>query len=288
MYKFNGTLRDDMKGSLTSKVPTPDYVGDVICDMLNVAEKLEVIYNLCMTEYSGENDFYSLLSDISDAIDDIDIDQIIFIRDAFSFGVIYSACERWIISPLQDLYYEDSKSEIVRDDSIMKILTDVIEDCDYVEIDKMQAIASALYNSIAAIYFEVYNTYGAGRWVENKLNGTNFINDITRGYNEVLIRMNKSPEEMSEYLFDKVQKFVFVTNEVDRDADVSKKVRSLVPEHLKEDFEGVIELITKEQVEDIVNGRIKITARFIAKLNEEIEDSSDDDGEMELTSDNDE
>ena len=145
-------------------------------------------------------------------------------------------------------------------------------------MDKMGAIAASLYHVISVLYMEIYNTYDVSRWIIHKQDGQSFINDITVGYNEFLIQMNMSPEEMADTLYEKLQKFVFVTNEVDKDPEVSKKIREMVPGIYKEKFEELIELITEEQVQDILNGTLKIDKRFFNSL---AEDEFDDDFEDE-------
>ena len=270
MYNFEGSIINDRPGSMTSRVPDPVFVADIVTGLYKEACNLEKVYDLMMTEYSGENDFYALLSDLSDAMDNIDLDMLVDLRTAFGTGIIYSAAERWIIPPLSSLY--DNTDANTLKDSIVTNIMDIIEECDYVAPDDMQIIAANLYGCIAAMFHEIYNTYEIGKWVAARYETLPVLNDVTRGFNEFMIRMNMSVDEVADNLYSKTQKFVFVSNEVDRDPEVSKKIRAMVPVNLKDEFEDVIELITEEQVESLLNGRLRITAEFLSSLANDEED----------------
>ena len=283
MYKFDGNLINDSKGVMSISTPSADVVGGMLKRILTSADNLSELYDAMIQPYSGENEFYSMLADVSEKFDNIDLEEIGMIRNAYTFGSIYSAADRWIISAMYsfdaDADSSDSYlSKAMFSNTIVKKLREIIDDCEFVPMDKMGAIAASLYHVISVLYMEIYNTYDVSRWIIHKQYGQSFINDITVGYNEFLIQMNMSPEEMADTLYEKLQKFVFVTNEVDKDPEVSKKIREMVPGIYKEKFEELIELITEEQVQDILNGTLKIDKRFFNSL---AEDEFDDDFEDE-------
>lgn len=283
MYKFDGNLINDSKGVMSISTPSADVVGGMLKRILTSADNLAELYDAMIQPYSGENEFYSMLADVSEKFDNIDLEEIGMIRNAYTFGSIYSAADRWIISAMYsfDADADSSDSYISKamfSNTIVKKLREIIDDCEFVPMDKMGAIAASLYHVISVLYMEIYNTYDVSRWIIHKQDGQSFINDITVGYNEFLIQMNMSPEEMADMLYEKLQKFVFVTNEVDKDPEVSKKIREMVPGIYKEKFEELIELITEEQVQDILNGTLKIDKRFFNSL---AEDEFDDDFEDE-------
>ena len=275
MYKFDGNIVQDRPGSMVSKSPDPVFVADVLTSMYRQAGNLEDVYKLLMTEYNGENDFYALLADLSEKMDEIDLDALTEIRMAYATGIIYSKAERWIISALTTLY--DNTNAESKKESIIDSIANMIDDCEYITVDSMQVYAAELYACIAAMYNELFNTYDMDKWIKARDEELPVLNDVTRGFNEFMVRMNMSINEIADVLYEKTQEFVYVTNEVDRDAEVSKKIRAMVPDSLRDEFENVIELFTPEDVEDMLNGRRRITAEYLVSIGEGDNASDDDD-----------
>lgn len=283
MYTLHKNISIDNKGGMTGVSPDPIAVANILTAMFRNAEKLEKLYDVMMTEYSGENDFYAILSDISDIIDTIDKDELSSIRNAYGSGVIYSAADRWIIAPMFELYDNTVGSDGKIQDCLISDIVKTIDECEYVDMTTMRVYAAELYNCIAAMYMEIYNTYGLDRWIKAKTSELPIIDDITRGFNEFLVRVNMSVEEMADYVYEKKMKFIFVTNEVDRDPEIGNKIRSMVPFELKSRFDAVVELITSEQVESILNGKITINESFIVWLeNDDDEDAGKAMSEVDL------
>lgn len=274
MYKFDGNIVPDRPGVMSGKAPDPAFAADVITNLYKQACKLEELYDIMMSEYNGENDFYALLADVSDTLNEIDLDALTELRMSYGTGIIYSKAERWIISSLTGLY--DNTDAMTKKESVLVSIYDMVDACEYITVDEMQVLAAELYDCIAAMFYELFNTYDMDKWIKARSEELPVLNDVTRGFNEFMVRENVSIDEIADILYSKTQKFVYVTNEVDRDAEVSKKIRGMVPENLKEEFESVIELITEEHIEDLLNGRRRITAEFLESLGEE-DDSSDED-----------
>lgn len=264
MYtKFDGAIVEDHAAIMTNKVPSPEFVADILETLFNNAQKLEKVHEGLMTPYKSENDYYAVLQDISDALDEIDTEDITSARDTYLTSTIYSKGERWISSGLITLLNPN-----IEELSALLQIQNLVNDCEYVSSERLQVLAADIYYAVSSMYFEIYNTYDIQDWVDYK-NGDGFlIKAITRGFNEFLMRTNKSMDEMVDTLYEKTQKFVYVTNEVDRDPEVAKKIRAMVPNELAEEFESCIELITKEQVEDILNRKIAITQNFLDMLND--------------------
>ena len=281
MYKKEFDISNDRKGAMTGKAPDPSFVADIITGLYHEGCNLEKLYDLLKTEYVGENDFYALLSDISDVLDTIDLEVISDLGTSYGTGLIYSHADRWIMSALNNLHnnntFKDDEGNEYHEETILTQIQKIADDCDYISQDEMLVYAHMLYNNIAAMFFEIYNTYGVERFIKARTEELPIINDVTRGFNEFLVRQNLSIDEAADILYAKTQKFVFVSNEVDRDPEISKKIRGMVPTELKEEFESVIELITEEDIENILNGRQRITAKFLASLG-----SSDDDDEVDM------
>lgn len=271
MYKFNGNILNDMPGALTGSIPSPIVVADIIMGLYKEACNLEVVYDLLNTEYESENDFYAMLSDLSDALDNVDLETLTELRESFGTGIIYSAADRWIISEMSSLYDNSSVEKLKF--SLITSIRELVDDCDYVSYDELQIIASSLYSSIAAMFNEIYNTYDLHKWIKGRAEDLPVINDVTRGFNEFMIRMNMDIDEIVDEIYGKCQKFIFVSNVVDKDPEVSKKIRAMVPEYLRFEFESIIELITEDMVEDLLNGKAKINQDWITMV------SSDDDEE---------
>ena len=124
------------------------------------------------------------------------------------------------------------------------------------------------------MFNEIFNTYELGKWIKARNEELPPISDITRGFNEFMIRMNMDIDEISDLIFSKCQKFIFISNAVDKDPEVSKRIRAMVPEELRFEFESVIELITDDMVEDLLNGKARITQDWINMVSSE-EDYSD-------------
>lgn len=269
MYKFNGTIISDMPGTMTGSVPSPIVVADVISGLYNEACNLETVYDLLNVEYEGENDFYAMLSDLSDAMDNVDLETLTDLRESFGTGIIYSAAERWIIPELTYLYDNSNPQNLAG--SIITSIKNLIDDCDYVSYEDLQVISSSLYSCIASMFNEIYNTYELGKWIKARNEELPPINDVTRGFNEFMIRMNMDIDEISDLIFSKCQKFIFISNQVDKDPEVSKRIRAMVPEELRFEFESVIELITDDMVEDLLNGKARITQDWINMVSSEEE-----------------
>lgn len=275
MYKNDFCIVDDKKGDMAMSTPDPSYVADIVCGLLDNALKFEKIYDIFNSDYDSDFGFFAMLGDAADVLDQISEEELTAISEAYGIGTIYSECGRWIMPALYGLAKDSDGREC-----LFHVISDIIEECEQVDSVRMQTIISELYGCLAALFTEIYNTYDLGKWINYKLHKVEFSRDVTRGFNEVLIRKNMSIDEMADMIYEKTQKFIFVSNEVDRDPEVSKKVRSLVPDDLKEDFESVIELLTAEDVEDILNGRKEINRTFINKIS--LDESDDqDDGEDE-------
>lgn len=276
MYSLNTNLVDDNKGVMTGNVPNPKSVGWILNTLFNTADKLAELYNVMMRDYKTENDCFAIFYDITDILEQIDLDDVNRLADNYCNGFVYSSCEKWIITPLCDLYYRGGNDITMSvEGTLLSRLQSITDECEYIPASKMHVLAASLYAIIAAMYSEIYNTYGVDRWITG---GNGMLLDITRGYNEFLIMQNASCEEMARSLFERINKFVHVTNEVDRDPEVAKKIRDMVPADLMEMFEDNIELITEEQVQDILNGKIRINSKFITSLGEEevVIDNEDD------------
>lgn len=271
MYKQIFDTIEDRKGAMALNSPDPKYAADVITDLYQQANVLSKVYKIMMTPYEGENDFYTLLADLSEAFDEINFSALTSLRLSYLNGTIFSLAERWIIPSLVILYDDSNKGTL--EDSTLTAIRNVVEECEYIPMAEFQALASSLYRSIASMYMELFNTYGLDDFVHiDAADELPKINFVTKGFNEFLMREDKSIEEMATIIYDKTQEFIFVANEVDKDEATSKKIRAMVPEDLKAEFEDVIELITEEQVAGLLNGTIRINKRFIDSL---IGDDSD-------------
>lgn len=273
MYKFDGTIISDMPGSMTGSVPSPIVVADVISGLYKEACNLEAVYDLLNVEYEGENDFYAMLSDLSDAMDNVDLETLTDLRESFGTGIIYSAAERWIIPELTNLYDNSNPHNLAC--SIITSIKNLIDDCDYVSYEDLQVISSSLYSCIASMFNEIFNTYELGKWIKARNEELPPISDVTRGFNEFMIRMNMDIDEISDLIFSKCQKFIFVSNAVDKDPEVSKRIRAMVPDDLRFEFESIIELIDEDMIEDLLNGKVRINQEWINMVSSEDEDDGE-------------
>ena len=105
MYSLNTNLVDDNKGVMTGNVPNPKSVGWILNTLFNTADKLAELYNVMMRDYKTENDCFAIFYDITDILEQIDLDDVNRLADNYCNGFVYSSCEKWIITPLCDLYY---------------------------------------------------------------------------------------------------------------------------------------------------------------------------------------
>lgn len=271
MYEFNGILTDDIKGSFTGVSPAINKVGTAIEVLYKNAKKLELIYNSLITPCDSDSDIYIMYADIEEILDDIDMDELKSVCESYAIGTIGSKSEHWIIGPLLSLVggVSAGKSSSEKEIGILDDLRKIIDECDTENTDKLKIISLNVYTVISAIYREIFNTYDLFDWCKIGDGGKS----ITRGFNEFLTRVNMSPSEIADEIYWKTMddentgtKFVFVTNEVDRDPEKGKRIREMVHASLRDRFEGIIEYITSEQVDDILNGKIKITESFIIKM----------------------
>ena len=272
MYDYKGDIINDLPGSMSGgEAPSPDYVSDMLTTMYKTAGKLEEMHKLLsgVKDTDGEVEILTTLSEVSDVLDTIDKIALRDVALAYGLGALYSSAECWIMSAMYDLVGREGVKSDNAPQSILDIFEKMMDDGEPVPPAELKSLSAELYNCIAAIYLELYNTYELDRWVDDS---SDRIKDITRGFNEFLMSNNLGIEEISKFVYEKTQEFVFVTNEVDRDPEVGKKIRDMVPTDLVFDFESVIDLITAEQVEDILNGKIKIDADFIMKVSSESDD----------------
>lgn len=271
MYEFNGILTEDLKGSFSGVVPSISTIGNALAVLYNAALKLEDIYKSLMTDCESDGDVYIMYSDIEEVLDSIDFEELKAVCKMFAIGVIGSRAEKWIVGPLLTLVGGATMgtNKEIREEGLINNLRDLIDDCEIVEKSRLQLMGLNVKNIIAAIYMELFNTYGLDDW----RSGVDCGKSISRGFNEFLIRVNKNPKEIADEIYWKTMdesntgdRFVFVTNEVDRDPEKGRKIRSMVHATLRDRFEDIIEYITSSQVEDILNGKIKITEAFISRM----------------------
>ena len=280
MYTFNGTLTDDLKGSFTGTMPAVASVGSSLEILYKTALKLEDIYSALQSACSieSDNDIYIIYADIEEILDDIDIDTLKSVCENYQIGVIGSKAEHWIIGPLLTLSGSTATNGKKEEESIIDNLRELVDECEIISNEDLELLCLNVRHTIAAIYTELFNTYDLNDWRSS----VNIGKGITRGFNEFLTRVNMSPTEIADELYWKIldednsDRFVFITNEVDRDPNVGRQIREMVHVQLRDRFEEVIEYITKEQVEDILNGKIKITESFIVSLeNDDMPDGYD-------------
>lgn len=157
------------------------------------------------------------------------------------------------------------------------------------DTDTMSIILAELSNDIATLYKEIENTYDTSRYLEWDESTTSKSSrnikplklgeelvtsksseppTVTEGFNSFCAFVGCSFKEIAEFLNAKLLEYDFVPNEVDKDPEISKKIRAMVPEERMDDFELIVNTFSKEDVDDILNGVRFITDEYIdAKLN---------------------
>lgn len=256
----------------------------------------------CEDRYGSRDDveeMYAFKGDLEDTLDEMVFEEDReFIISALESRKIYSKNVSWLHkifasykteSLIVNKFPSGTPKAVIESYSniLMPNRIQGIADSD-LDTDAMSIILSELSNDIATLYKEIENTYDTSRYLKCNADtkpvkrgrfdlGKTFEDDedrlpdhltVTEGFNSFCAFTGCSFREIAEFLNAKLLEYDFVPNEVDKDPEISKKIRAMVPEERTDDFELIVNTISKDEVDDILNGVRFITDEYIdAKLN---------------------